>query len=87
MLCHGYQRVGNPRQANEDHCAFAGIPGLVSRYPNSNVGTLKDATWTEVLGLLGKDGERIMLDLILHCGLYVPVERSKGSYYQLSGER
>ncbi|CAD6591538.1 MAG: hypothetical protein ASARMPREDX12_005212 [Alectoria sarmentosa] len=71
MLCHGFQRASNPRQTNEDHCAIAGIPGIVSHYPNANVHALKGSSWTEILGLLGREGDRIMLDLVLDCGIFM----------------
>ncbi len=85
MLCHGFQRASNPRQINEDHCAIAGIPGVVSHYPNANVNALKGSSWTEILGLLGKEGDRIMLDLVLDCGVYLAGDEGQGNYYQLSG--
>lgn len=87
MLCHGYQRANTPQRSNEDHCALRGIPGLVSHYPNSNVNTLKDATWTEVLGLLGHEGDSIMLDLLLNCGVFSLVVGGRGNHYQLSGTK
>ena len=85
MLCHGFQRASNPRQTNEDHCAIAGIPGIVSHYPNANVHALKGSSWTEILGLLGKEGDRIMLDLVLDCGIFMAGDEGLGNYYQLSG--
>ena len=85
MLCHGFQRASNPQQANEDHCAVAGIAGVVSYYPNSNVKALKGSSWTEVLVLLGKEGEKILLDLFLDCGIFIAGEEGLGNYYQLSG--
>ena len=85
MLCHGFQRVSNPRRMNEDHCAVAGIPGIVSYYPNSNVNALKGSCWTEVLALLGKEGDRILLDLFLDCAIFVEGGEGQGNYYQLSG--
>ncbi len=85
LLCHGYQRASNLRELGEDHCAVAGIPGLVSHYPNNNVNVMKDANWTEILGLLGKEGDRIMLDLVLECGVFAEVAGGQGNYYQLSG--
>ena len=85
MLCHGYQRVNNLRQPNENQCAIAGIPGLVSYYPNSNVDLLKGAAWTGVLNLLGKEGDQIMLEILLDCGLFVAIDEGQGNYYQLSG--
>ena len=85
MLCHGFQRASNPRQTNEDHCAIAGIPGVVSHYPNANVNALKGSPWTETLSLLGKEGDRIVLDLILDCGIFLAGDEGLGNYYQLSG--
>lgn len=85
ILCHGFQRASNPRQINEDHCAMAGIPGIVSHYPNTNVNALKGSSWTEILGLLGQEGDRIMLDLVLDCGIFVACNEGLGNYYQLSG--
>lgn len=66
--------------------ALPGIPGIVLHYPNSHVGTLKSRPWSDLLNLLGKDGEQIMLEMILECGIYVPVESGKGNYYQISGK-
>lgn len=65
---------------------MASIPGVVSHYPNSHVSTLKDSVWADVLGLLGKEGERIMLDLILKFGIFVAVESGRENYYQLCGK-
>ncbi|KAI4182459.1 MAG: hypothetical protein LQ348_004847 [Seirophora lacunosa] len=83
ILCHGYQRTNAPF-ADDDQTALPGIPGVVLHYPNSHVGTLKSRPWSDLLNLLGKDGEQIMLDLLLDCSVYVAVERGQGNYYQLS---
>lgn len=85
MLCHGYQRASDSRGQRDDHCAVVGIPGLVSRYPNNNVTLMKDANWTEVLGLLGKEGDEIILDLVLELAMFAEVARGQSNYYQLSG--
>lgn len=87
MLCHGFQRASNPRKINEDHCAVAGIPGIVSHYPNASVNALKGFSWAEILDLLGKEGDRITLDLILDCAIFVAGNEGLGNYYQLSGRR
>ena len=63
----------------------AGIPGITSHYPNSHVSTIKSALWVDVLNLLGKEGERILLDLVLDCGIFIAVEHGRGNFYQLSG--
>ena len=85
MLCHGYQRARGPQQVGDELCAVAGIPGIVSHYPNSNVSTLKSAIWNDALNLLGKESEQVMLDMIIQCGIFVKVESGKGNFYQLSG--
>lgn len=87
LLCYGYQRANAPRNANEDHGTVAGIPGITSYYPNSHVSTIKSALWVDVLNLLGKEGERIMLGLVLDCGVFIAVEGGRGNFYQLSGNR
>lgn len=70
------------RQINGDKAA---IPGVASHYPNSHVSTLKGAIWAEVLSLPGKEGDGIMLDLILNFGVFVSIESGKNNYYQLCG--
>ena len=85
MLCHGYQRVRSPQQASDELCPLAGIPGIVSHYPNGNVSSLKSAVWDDVLQLLGKEGEQVMLGMIIHCGIFVRVENGRDNLYQLSG--
>ncbi|KAI9871385.1 MAG: hypothetical protein M1830_002966, partial [Pleopsidium flavum] len=74
-----------PRQENLNHDTAAVIPGIVSHYPNNHVNTLKGSVWTEVLTLLGKGGELVMLDLILDNEVFVAVESGRGNYHQLSG--
>ncbi|KAL8680445.1 MAG: hypothetical protein Q9186_003343 [Xanthomendoza sp. 1 TL-2023] len=84
MLCHGYQRRAAPMFNNEQE-GLKGIPGVALHYPNSHVATLKRRPWSDLLNLLGKDGEQIMLDLLLECAIYAGVENGKGNFYQLSG--
>lgn len=65
-----------------------GIKGIVPvpQVPNENVATLKSHPWAEILPLLGKSGDRIMLGLLLDCGIFVAVGPGKDNFYQLSGE-
>jgi len=64
---------------------ISAIPGVISTYPNSHVTSIKASPWPQVLALMGKEGERMMIDLILDCGVFLPVRSGRGSYYQLSG--
>lgn len=62
-----------------------GIPSVLSVHPNSHVVAMKAAPWPQVLALMGKEGERAMIDLLLDCGIFLPVENGRGNYHQLSG--
>lgn len=62
-----------------------GIRGVVPLYPNQNVSILKGGAWADILGLLGKSGEEIMMRLLLDCGIFISAHEQKGNYYQLSG--
>ncbi|KAG8525371.1 uncharacterized protein KY384_009015 [Bacidia gigantensis] len=78
-LCHGYKRT--------TQCAQAGIqsiPGVAAHYPNSNVHAFKGAVWSQILALLGKDGEGIMLDLLLSCGIFSSISQAHSTFYQIS---
>lgn len=61
------------------------IPGIVVQFPNKTVSTLKQAPWADVLGLLGQNGEEIMVRLLFDCGVYAPIDAPRGIFYQLSG--
>jgi telomerase reverse transcriptase len=61
------------------------IPGLQSTYPNSHVTSMKSRPWPQVLLLMGKEGERAMIDLILDCGIFLDVGSGRGVYHQLCG--
>jgi telomerase reverse transcriptase len=62
------------------------IPGIVSMYPNYHVTSMKAQPWPRILALLGREGERAMVDLILDCGVFVPVTSGQGLFHQLSGK-
>ena len=62
------------------------IPGITSTYPNSHVTAIKASPWPEILALIGKEGEKVMIDLVLDCGIFVSVVSGRGSYHQLSGK-
>lgn len=80
LLTHGFQRPYNGLNAQHTN-----VPGIVSQFPNQNVRVLKEGAWAEVLGLLGSNGEEIMMQLLFDCGIFAPINARKGIYYQLSG--
>ncbi|RFU33620.1 hypothetical protein B7463_g2724, partial [Scytalidium lignicola] len=86
LLCKGFRRDVSSFSVQRGEFPTSALPGIVSTYPNSNVTAIKAAPWTKLLPLMGKDCEKTMIDLILDCGIFVPVESSRGSYFQLSGK-
>ncbi|KAM0332599.1 hypothetical protein ACHAQA_002883 [Verticillium albo-atrum] len=54
-------------------------------YPNHHVQALKESPWPQLLMLLGKSGESIMIDLLVDGAIFVPVQAGIGNMYQLSG--
>jgi len=50
------------------------------------VTSMKAEPWPKVLGLMGKEGERAMIDLLLDCGVFLVVRSGRGTYHQLSGK-
>lgn len=86
VLAHGFQRATARQLTDRNIGAMAcTIPGVVPQYPNPHVSTLKKAPWTDVLALLGKSGDEIMIRLLLDCGIFCCLDRQKVTYYQLSG--
>lgn len=58
---------------------------MIRRHPNDNLTSLKSATWSDVLGLLGADAEVIFSSLLLDCGIFTLLDGGKDNYFQLSG--
>ena len=51
---------------------------------NPHVSDLKDSSWSNLPGLLGRGAERILIEMLMDCGLYQPVSDSSNTI-QLSG--
>lgn len=85
LLCQGYERGPNVEESNRPQPRPTTIPGLTCRFPNHSVDSLKSPAWGEVFRLLGKNGERIMLDMLLDCSLFSAIENGQGNFVQLSG--
>jgi telomerase reverse transcriptase len=87
LLCNGLRKsvasaiVEKGGNNNSSH-----IPGLYEVQPNDNARALKAEPWPQLLALLGKSGEAIMLDLLVDSAIFVPVESGIGNYHQLCGE-
>jgi telomerase reverse transcriptase len=80
LLTHGFQRSSRENEGLE-----AKVPGIVIQFHNQNVNTLQQSPWTEVLDLLGQNGDDIMLRLLFDCGIFAPIDTKRAIYFQLSG--
>jgi len=58
---------------------------LLCNYSSEQAKALKEYPWPQLLLLLGKDGERIMIDLLADYAIFRSVEAGIGNFYQLSG--
>ncbi|KAF4468417.1 telomerase reverse transcriptase, partial [Fusarium albosuccineum] len=80
LLCDGFRKSAGPGDQGSTN-----IPGLFSLYPNCHVKMLREAPWPQLLALLGKAGEKIMIDLLVDASVFVNVEAGFNNYYQLTG--
>ncbi|KAI1147866.1 hypothetical protein F4825DRAFT_125496 [Nemania diffusa] len=71
LLCDGFRRNG-------------GL-GLRAIRSNHYVESLQQAPWPQLLALLGESGERIMIDLLLDCAIFVSVDAGVNNVCQISG--
>jgi telomerase reverse transcriptase len=86
LLCQGFQKDISARSMHRGDNAASAIPGVLSIHPNSHVTSIKVDPWPQVLALMGKEGERAMIDLLLDCGIFLVIGSGRGSYHQLSGK-
>ncbi|KAM4059685.1 telomerase ribonucleoprotein complex - RNA binding domain-containing protein [Hirsutella rhossiliensis] len=80
LLCDGFRRG-----AREGDLGGLKIPGIYSLHPNPHAAALKQAPWPHLLLLLGQSGQRLMVDLLMDCSIFLALEAGSGNYYQLSG--
>lgn len=85
LLCQGFKKDLTSRMIRNDQQVHSSIPGIISTHPNDHVISIKSSPWPRVLALMGKEGERTMIDLILDCGIFLPVVNIHGTFHQLSG--
>ena len=85
VLCNGYKQSLNSRRGPER--TRLGFCGVNDAEADTNASIMQGKVWQTLLKLLGKDGDQVMLDLILHCGIFVSVSVGKNNLYQLSGNR
>ncbi|KFY15261.1 hypothetical protein V491_05723 [Pseudogymnoascus sp. VKM F-3775] len=79
LLCQGFSKVLSAGRMDTD----SAIRRLVPVYPNKNYSELKLDPWPQVLGLLGKGGDRVMIDLLVDCGIFLAAANGRGNYFQI----
>ncbi|PSK43718.1 hypothetical protein B9Z65_7232 [Elsinoe australis] len=85
ILCHGYARSSASGQNGLQLSASCEIPGLVSHNPNQYVERFKSSPWNELPKLLGGNADRILVSLVMECGIYALVGPSGKNWIQISG--
>ncbi|KAF2810104.1 uncharacterized protein BDZ99DRAFT_304375 [Mytilinidion resinicola] len=85
LLCYAFQRASVQGQNGLALGAAPGIPGILSHAPNTYVDTVKGPLWCKLHSHLGQGGDRIMIDLLLDCGIFRPLQGQNGNYVQISG--
>ncbi|EXJ79003.1 hypothetical protein A1O3_08504 [Capronia epimyces CBS 606.96] len=85
ILCHGLQRATVTNAHGHGGIEATLLPGIVRHHPNANLEQLKSRPWSDILSLLGEDGEVILSSLFLDCGLFTRLPSGSDNYYQLSG--
>ncbi|EPQ64549.1 Bgt-2774 [Blumeria graminis f. sp. tritici] len=85
LLIQGYRKCSEFYSCNRQENENYSIPGVTSIYPNSYVDSMKASPWPQILAKLDGYGEKIMLDLIIRCGIFRPVANSPCNLYQTSG--
>lgn len=84
LLCDGFQKHAGPRHQS---CSVQGLYSSKQVFPNERVAVLKQTPWPQLLSLLGRAGEGMMINLLLECAIFIPIGVGQNSYYQLSGQR
>ncbi|KAB2578511.1 Telomerase reverse transcriptase [Lasiodiplodia theobromae] len=86
VLCHGYERASCPDHGPGPPDAPPTMSGIVSRHPNSHVKAVKGPAWSALLVALGHGGDRVMMELLMNCGVFASLNGPSGTCYQLSGK-
>lgn len=63
----------------------ASIGGLSAVFPNQYVELVKTSPWPDILKLLGRGGDLLMIDMLVDCALFRRADCGRGNYYQISG--
>lgn len=85
ILCQGFSKVPSAGRMDANNATLSAVRRLVPVYPNKHFNELKVDPWPQVLGLLGKGGDRVMIDLLVDCGIFLAAVNGRGNYFQICG--
>ncbi|OAF54483.2 hypothetical protein VC83_09002 [Pseudogymnoascus destructans] len=85
LLCQGFSKVPSAGRMDANNATLFAVRRLVPVYPNKHFNELKVDPWPQVLGLLGKGGDRVMIDLFVDCGIFLAASNGRGNYFQICG--
>ncbi|KAI0898209.1 hypothetical protein F4806DRAFT_350439 [Annulohypoxylon nitens] len=60
--------------------------GLRQIRPNPHFEALREPPWPQLLALMGESGERIMMDMLLDCAIFIAVEAGANNFLQINGK-
>ncbi|KFZ12762.1 hypothetical protein V501_04058 [Pseudogymnoascus sp. VKM F-4519 (FW-2642)] len=85
LLCQGFSKIPSAGRMDANNATLSTVRRLVPVFPNKHFDELKLDPWPQVLGLLGKGGDRVMIDLLVDCGIFLAAGNGRGNYFQICG--
>lgn len=85
LLCRGFRKTIGILPFDRHKDPTSAIPGLIPTFVNNHVTRIRSAPWPAILVLMGRAGEKSMIDLLMDCDLFLAVNAGQGNYEQLSG--
>ncbi|KAH9844449.1 Telomerase ribonucleoprotein complex - RNA binding domain [Teratosphaeria destructans] len=83
ILCHGLSRTSTVGNGDELE-TIPNIPGVATAGRNEHIDTLKGPQWSSLPAVVGSGAERVLSNMLFHCGIFVPLQDSS-NLNQISG--
>ncbi|KAF2405329.1 hypothetical protein EJ06DRAFT_21811 [Trichodelitschia bisporula] len=80
LLSHGFELASDNGLHEAQH-----VPGVVYGAKNRHYEALTSPPWSALLSLLGRNGELLIIDLLLDCWVFAPPAPGASSLEQMSG--
>jgi telomerase reverse transcriptase len=86
QLCQGVQWPNRGHQYTTDSRAATDMLGLDSNCPDKNAAIVRGPLWSRLLSILGNEGEKVMVELLLYPGIFLQVGNEESNFCQISGK-